>query len=157
MALITGSQKCQGLGTWGPSPYLRVWSMGDRQRRLKSGPTLLLEIRKGHVFPGSTSRVNQTHLCHRIILAQSLVICYLNDFCFSLSCLRISQCPLAPCVSDRFIFPLPLQTSHPITQRLPLTHKPHQLTDFKPQVLYQLCTFSLLPCLLFTIWVPVVK
>lgn len=70
--------------------------------------------------------------------AQNLVICYLNDFCFSLSCLSISQCPSAPCVSDRIIFSLPLGTSHPITQSpSPDTQTSNQLTDFKPQVPYQ--------------------
>lgn len=107
-----------GYGAWGTG------SNHQAKEPRRSGPALLLV--KGKFFSqGHFQVLIKLIFVIELYWAQNLVICYLNDFCFSLSCLSISQCPSAPCVSDRIIFSLPLRTSHPITQSLPLTHKRH--------------------------------
>lgn len=91
----------------------------EPQRRV---PAFLLVIRI--TFSQGHSQVVIKHICViELYWAQSLVICYKNVSRFTLSCLSISQRPSNPCVSNRAIFSLPLPTSHPITQSLPLTHK----------------------------------
>lgn len=103
---------------WGP------WGTGHKHQAKepwRSVPALLLVIRD--TFPQGHSQVLIKHIyVIELYWAQSLVICHFSDFCFTLSGLGISQCLSAPCVSARVIFSLPLRTSHPIIQSLPLIH-----------------------------------
>lgn len=111
----------------------------------------LIPGNKRHIFLGPISSVNQIHLCHRIILGPQLghlLLKWLLLFFIMPQYLPMSIGPM--CLWQSYLS-LPLRTSRLITQSLPLMCKCHQLIDFKPQVLYQLWTFSFL--LLLTVWV----
>lgn len=154
-----GSQKCQGVGTWGPSSYLRVWSMGDRAQSLSKGDSKewprLTPSNKGHIFSQGQFQVLIKHIfVIELYWAQSLVICYLNDFAF-LYHASVSPNGHRPHVSlTELSFLCRFEQVIPLLKTFPWHTDVTNPQTSSLKVLYQLWTFSLLPHLLLTVLVP---
>lgn len=154
-----GSQKCHGAGTWaGGSQFLPqgIEHGGRAQSPSKVAPKegpCLSPSNKGCIFPGPFSSGNQTHLCHRIILGPELGHLLLE--CLSLHFIMPQYLPASinpMCLRQSYLFSAASSKSPHYSKPSPDTQTSKQLTDFKPQVLYQFWTFSLLPPLLLTVW-----
>lgn len=148
--------------TWKPegSQFLpqgmehRIQSTITKERSLEGVAPLYFWLRDTF-FPGPFSSVNQTHLCHRIILGPELghlLLKWLLLLFIMPQYLPVSVSPM--CLWQNYLFSAAWNKSPHYSKPSPDTQTSNQLTDSKPQVPYQFWTFSFLPCLLPTVFIP---